>query len=256
MTPIKPDNSAPKLTDRQLRFVQEYPVDFNATKAAIRAGYAPTSAANTGYDLRQHAGVQALLAERLNALALTADEAVLQLSHIASTCLNDYFDFVATQRYEQREELVTVLLAHARNEIKHILAFIGKARLGKDERGTFDEKIIQLQAKIVDWEWDVERFGDEVTRLAPGRPVVGYVAELNLVKLAQAKQLGRIKSYSVSKDGAVKVETYAADGALRDILKLHGRFIKKVELKDLTDPLAKLTDDELTAKLRGYLDRA
>ena len=33
---------------------------------------------------------------------------------------------------------------------------------------------------------------------------------------------------------------------------MHGKIIEKVELKDTTDPLAKLTDEELSAELRKY----
>lgn len=41
----------PPLTPRQAAFVQEYLIDLNATKAAIRAGYAPSNAASYGSDL-------------------------------------------------------------------------------------------------------------------------------------------------------------------------------------------------------------
>ena len=38
-----------KLTDRQLRFVEEYVKDYNATQAAIRAGYSEKTAHNSGH---------------------------------------------------------------------------------------------------------------------------------------------------------------------------------------------------------------
>jgi len=40
-----------RLSPRQLRFTQEYPVDNNATQAAIRAGYSLKGARVTGYRL-------------------------------------------------------------------------------------------------------------------------------------------------------------------------------------------------------------
>lgn len=40
-----------KLTPKQERFVQEYLLDLNITKAAIRAGYTPTTADKVGYQL-------------------------------------------------------------------------------------------------------------------------------------------------------------------------------------------------------------
>lgn len=38
------------LTDKQTRFVEEYCLDFNATQAAIRAGYSQDSAAAIGWE--------------------------------------------------------------------------------------------------------------------------------------------------------------------------------------------------------------
>jgi phage terminase small subunit len=44
-----------KLTDKQKRFCEEYLIDFNATQAAIRAGYSKTSAYAIGHEnLKKH----------------------------------------------------------------------------------------------------------------------------------------------------------------------------------------------------------
>lgn len=37
------------LTDKQLRFIEEYMKDYNATQAAIRAGYSERTASTSGY---------------------------------------------------------------------------------------------------------------------------------------------------------------------------------------------------------------
>lgn len=37
------------LTDKQLRFIEEYLKDYNATQAAIRAGYSKRTASTSGY---------------------------------------------------------------------------------------------------------------------------------------------------------------------------------------------------------------
>ena len=47
-----------KLTPRQLRFTQEYPVDNNATQAALRAGYSPKGARVTGHRLLTNRAIQ------------------------------------------------------------------------------------------------------------------------------------------------------------------------------------------------------
>ena len=50
-----------KLTDRQRRFVDEYPVDCNASRAAIRAGYSPNAAEKAGYRLKKTPAVREAL---------------------------------------------------------------------------------------------------------------------------------------------------------------------------------------------------
>jgi phage terminase small subunit len=56
-----------KLTPKQLRFVDEYLVDLNATQAAIRAGYSAKTANEQGARLLSNVMVQAALAERMKA---------------------------------------------------------------------------------------------------------------------------------------------------------------------------------------------
>lgn len=52
-----------QLTDKQERFCHEYVVDFNATQAAIRAGYAEKGAHVRGSQLLSHGKVQARVKE-------------------------------------------------------------------------------------------------------------------------------------------------------------------------------------------------
>ena len=57
MAPAKTTNQGRKLTLLQQRFVHEYLVDGNATQAAIRAGYAPKDATQSGSRLLRYAHV-------------------------------------------------------------------------------------------------------------------------------------------------------------------------------------------------------
>lgn len=61
-----------KLTDKQERFVQEYCKDFNATQAAIRAGYSQKTSGEIGYDLLQKSSIVAAVEERKHEIALHA----------------------------------------------------------------------------------------------------------------------------------------------------------------------------------------
>ncbi len=48
----------PKFTPRQRRFIEEYKVDHNATKAAMRAGYAPRHAAANSNRMLKNPDIQ------------------------------------------------------------------------------------------------------------------------------------------------------------------------------------------------------
>lgn len=70
----------PELTDKQRRFIEEYTVDFSATQAAIRAGYSEKTAGQIGYQLLQKPSISEAIEERLDRLAMSADEALKRLA--------------------------------------------------------------------------------------------------------------------------------------------------------------------------------
>ena len=77
----------PKLTPKQLCFVDEYLVDLNATQAAIRAGYSKKTANEQGARLLAKASVQQAIAERIKArserVQITQDTVLNELAKIA-----------------------------------------------------------------------------------------------------------------------------------------------------------------------------
>lgn len=216
-------------TPLQLRFIEEYPKDCKKGPAARRAGCEPTNARQQGYEWYLNPHIRAAIDERMAQLSMSADEAVKQVTDIAATRLNDYMVVRPVQSFEENEQYVTVLIAHKRQKIKDIEAFIGRHKLRDDARKPFDAKIHGLLMEIQEDEYEVERWGDDVTRLVRGKPVIGYVADLDLVKLAKAKAAGRIKKLKHTKDG-VEVEMYDAHKALQDVLKVNGRFVQKVDV--------------------------
>lgn len=76
-----------KLTPKQLRFVDEYLIDLNATQAAIRAGYSAKTAAQIGERLLRKVEIQAALSERMKEreqrTEITQDMVVAELAKIA-----------------------------------------------------------------------------------------------------------------------------------------------------------------------------
>ena len=83
-----------KLTAKQIRFVDEYLVDFNATQAAIRAGYSPKTAATAAARLLRNVNIQAEIARRQKDLQkrteVSQDRVVKELARIAFANIADY----------------------------------------------------------------------------------------------------------------------------------------------------------------------
>jgi len=79
------------LTVKQRRFCEEYLVDFNATQAAVRAGYSPRSAKQQGSRLLTNADLAdhlaTLVRERERRTEITADAVLQDLRTVADRCL-------------------------------------------------------------------------------------------------------------------------------------------------------------------------
>lgn len=86
-----------KLTDKQANFVLEYQRDFNATQAAIRAGFSPESAREIGYQLLEKTPhVREVLdrdtKERLQRLGDRADATIEELLRIGHFDIRKLFN--------------------------------------------------------------------------------------------------------------------------------------------------------------------
>ena len=81
------------LTDMQEAFVREYMVDWNGTKAAIRAGYSPKSASGIAYQLLQKTpirdAIQALASVRARRLGIDADGVMMMWAAIIELDANE-----------------------------------------------------------------------------------------------------------------------------------------------------------------------
>lgn len=56
------------MTEKQIKFISEYTKDFNATQAAIRAGYSPKTAYSQGQRLLKKAETQNAMKEHLDSV--------------------------------------------------------------------------------------------------------------------------------------------------------------------------------------------
>lgn len=80
------------LTNKQQVFVDEYFKCWNATKAAIAAGYSETTARAQGSRLLTNADIAAYIRERLDQHAMSANEVLYHLAQIARGDMSDLID--------------------------------------------------------------------------------------------------------------------------------------------------------------------
>ena len=78
------------LSRKQRAFIDEYLVDFNATQAAIRAGYSERSAGVIGHENLRKPNLAAEISRRIAERTMTADEALIRLADMARGDLSDY----------------------------------------------------------------------------------------------------------------------------------------------------------------------
>lgn len=84
------------MTDKQERFCQEYMIDLNATKAAIRAGYSPKTANEQAGRLLVNVSIQnriaQLQAEQSRRTGISADRVLRELAKVAFANAGDIVD--------------------------------------------------------------------------------------------------------------------------------------------------------------------
>jgi len=86
--------SAEELTDKQEMFIREYLVDFNATRAAVAAGYSEESARQIGSENLSKpyilAEIEKRMAARHKRLEISADRILDELRKLAFANMQDY----------------------------------------------------------------------------------------------------------------------------------------------------------------------
>ena len=78
-------NQGSGLTDKQRRFIDAYlgTAKFNATAAALEAGYAQSSAHSTGWDNLRKPEIAKAIAERMDEFAMSEAEAIARIGLMA-----------------------------------------------------------------------------------------------------------------------------------------------------------------------------
>lgn len=220
------------LTDKQQRFVEEYTVDFNKTRAAIRAGYSDSGASrNIGYETYKHPLVQEALQKRFKELEINAEETTKLITDIAKGNLAEYFVTHKVEFTPKLEVPVSALIKQLEEEIAFEEDYAMNANFKGDkpgeagrERRSHRAVIDALENRLLRAKMKLAK-DPRATEIVNGKTVLIDRPELDIAKLVADKEKGRIKSVTPTEFGT-KVELYGADTALFNLAKMQGLFAK------------------------------
>lgn len=128
-----------KLTTKQRRFVEEYFVDFNATQAAIRAGYSESTARSIASENLSKPDIKAEIQSKLNALTMTLDEALVKLSDFARGSFKPFLKV---------DEVGNVKLALHTDEAQDSIHLIRKVKQTERRFGSPEDQITDVTTEI------------------------------------------------------------------------------------------------------------
>lgn len=217
-----------KLTLKQRRFIEEYMIDFNGTRAAIAAGYSKSSAYSTSWETLRKPEVKEEIERRLAELQLTPDATGKMIADIARGNVNNYMITRHVEHIPKVKKGLDQLIREIEEEMSFESEYAASADLTEEEMADHISYINRLEKKKLRYRLELKR-NPKAFRIVDGTPELIETAELDLAALARDKENGKIKSYRVTKDG-VQVELYPADAALRDIARMHGMFKDKLDV--------------------------
>jgi len=132
------------LDPKRRRFVEEYAIDWNATQAAIRAGYSPKSARTDGPRMLSNAVVQGAIAELMQSMAdrcrVSGEHILDETAKIAFVNMMDYM------RIGQDGEPFVDLSACTRAQAAGLLSF--EVHDYKEGRGEDSRDIRKVVIKL------------------------------------------------------------------------------------------------------------
>lgn len=82
-----------RFTAKEQRFINEYILCLNATKAALRAGYSPKTAYSIGHNLLKKVEIKAEIARLIKENTISPEEVLQQITRMAVLDIEDIFDF-------------------------------------------------------------------------------------------------------------------------------------------------------------------
>jgi phage terminase small subunit len=206
------------LTTKQKRFIEEYLKDFNATQAAVRAGYSFNTANEIGSQNLAKVSIKTEINKRLDTLSMEAGEITKRFTNLARGNMSDYMTKRLVPHTPQVKMSLQKLIEAENAYIAREEKFCAIKGLTEEAYDKFQERLHVSRDKILRWEIELED-NPYAYRIVDGETMMVEVAELDLIKVTEDKERGIIKSVKHTKDG-IQVEMYPADNALAQLAKI------------------------------------
>ena len=107
------------LTNKQRAFVDEYLQCWNATEAALRAGYSERSAYSIGHENLKKPEIAKEIQRRIDERAMTADEVLIRLAEQARGGVEEFVEIKAGMPFFNWERLVQSGKLHLVKKLKY-----------------------------------------------------------------------------------------------------------------------------------------
>jgi phage terminase small subunit len=224
-----------KLSPQRRKFVEEFCVCLNATKAALAAGYSEKSARFQGSRLLTIVNIKFAIKAVLDTAGMDPEEIAAHWDRIARVDLSDFYTKV---EYEEKTKVTRPVIERIA-ELEYELDF--EERVAKRQKLTGEEYMehaLRQQGRrnrIVRHEVELE-MNPAATYQADGPPVKKYRMQLDLVKAEELGVLDLIKSITEGRNGT-GITLRDPDAALDNLAKWRG-MTTKLDITTGGQPLA------------------
>lgn len=133
------------LTPKQRRFIDHYLESGNATEAAKRAGYSERSAAEVGYENLRKPQIAEEIKMRVQATAMSVEEAIGRLADFARGDLSAVFEFVDGVK----QPYITITKENAKYIKKFKRDADGKIEVELEDRQSAIDKILKVAGAYI-----------------------------------------------------------------------------------------------------------
>ena len=139
-----------RLSNKQRMFIEEYLISFNATKAAIDAGYSENTACSIGSENLRKPHIAEAIEKRIAERAMTADEVLQRLADMARGDMGNFLDVTSigifTLDLDKAKELG---LLHLVKKVKdRSVMSVDKSGM-ETETHTFEVELYDAQSALV-----------------------------------------------------------------------------------------------------------